>query len=438
MGKGHRALIEPVEARKLLASVSGTAWNDLNNDGVKQTREKWFSLDETTAASITIYGDLNGDGKFDTGEPSATLTKEGSYKLTIPRTGPLAIRTTYAIDTKKQKSAVYGSVPVVVFATADQAITNTNVPLQKGTIVTGAYFVDENANDVVDAGEVKKDRAHVYYDANKDGVRQIEEPFTQVSAPFGSADYKFQIPVPAGEGQLVLHRWDTDPLTVEPITFNAVVGTHLTKNFAVVPEMVLQGRLFNDLNGNGKRNKGEPWVAGVRAWFDYNQDNKWDKLTEPSASTDAGGNYRLVSHKSSAIYGVNLRFRSSPENVLTSTTNLPRIIFKTLKETQSYNHGFKTASISMQVFNDTVLQYMVVYLDLNGDGKQGKTEPSVITDSNGIAKFENLATTPSPKKYKIVVRYSSKFVKTYDKTFTEVTLDPFESESVNYGVRRLA
>src|SRR3954463_14990649 len=55
----------------------------------------------------------------------------------------------------------------------------------------------------------------------------------------------------------------------------------------------VQGTKFNDLNGNGKRDSGEPGLAGWRIWGDYDDDGVRD-TGEPYDDTDSLGRYSLV------------------------------------------------------------------------------------------------------------------------------------------------
>jgi Prealbumin-like fold domain len=54
-----------------------------------------------------------------------------------------------------------------------------------------------------------------------------------------------------------------------------------------------EGTKFNDLNANGKRDSGEPGLAGWRIFADYDNDGVRDS-GEPYADTDASGNYKIT------------------------------------------------------------------------------------------------------------------------------------------------
>ena len=63
-----------------------------------------------------------------------------------------------------------------------------------------------------------------------------------------------------------------------------------------------EGTKFNDLDADGKRDSGEPGLAGFRIWADYDNDGVLD-AGEPYDDTDASGAY--------AITGINPRFTSA-------------------------------------------------------------------------------------------------------------------------------
>ena len=61
----------------------------------------------------------------------------------------------------------------------------------------------------------------------------------------------------------------------------------------------VNGTKFNDLNANGKRDSGEPGLAGWRIWADYDDDGVRD-TGEPYDDTDSLGRYSLVVTKTTA------------------------------------------------------------------------------------------------------------------------------------------
>ncbi|MGO9113784.1 MAG: LamG-like jellyroll fold domain-containing protein [Thermoguttaceae bacterium] len=71
----HRRLVcEALEVRRLLSQISGTLWNDLNDNGARDAGDPGL-------AGWTVYLDANGNGQLDPGEVSTTTAADGSYSF---------------------------------------------------------------------------------------------------------------------------------------------------------------------------------------------------------------------------------------------------------------------------------------------------------------------------------------------------------------------
>ena len=57
---------------------------------------------------------------------------------------------------------------------------------------------------------------------------------------------------------------------------------------------IISGLKFNDLNGNGVMDAGDPGLPGWTIYVDYNNDGIFDPATEPSAVTGAGGTFTII------------------------------------------------------------------------------------------------------------------------------------------------
>src|SRR3954451_22352079 len=64
----------------------------------------------------------------------------------------------------------------------------------------------------------------------------------------------------------------------------------------------VQGTVFNDVNGNGARDAGEPGLAGWTAYLDPNANSVLDP-GEPAAATDAAGHYLFDTTGVPAVIG---------------------------------------------------------------------------------------------------------------------------------------
>ena len=70
--------------------------------------------------------------------------------------------------------------------------------------------------------------------------------------------------------------------------------TYANKDFGNIPvPSTISGTFFNDLNDNGKRDTGEPGLAGVTVFLDLHNDGILHP-DDPTAVTDGNGNYAFV------------------------------------------------------------------------------------------------------------------------------------------------
>src|SRR5262245_61551873 len=69
-----RSVLESLESRRLLASISGTVIEDLDYDSVRDGREQ-------PLAGLTVYLDQNQNRQLDSGEVSTTSDANGFYEF---------------------------------------------------------------------------------------------------------------------------------------------------------------------------------------------------------------------------------------------------------------------------------------------------------------------------------------------------------------------
>ena len=93
-GQSHFVSVEPGEQLHNLdfgnqkiepGFVSGTKWHDANGNAERDENEPGL-------AGVTIYLDLNYNGQLDEDEPSVVTADDGSYTLTAPQPGTVAVR----------------------------------------------------------------------------------------------------------------------------------------------------------------------------------------------------------------------------------------------------------------------------------------------------------------------------------------------------------
>lgn len=167
--------------------------------------------------------------------------------------------------------------------------------LSTGTVggtVNGINFSDRNRNGRQDAGDNGLAGWTIYADINGNNVFDSGDTSTTTAA-----DGSFTLRVPAGTFNIrsVLQAgWIA---TAPANGFSRVTvgnGQTVSVNFgAHQPTTTVTGFKWNDLNGDGIRDAGEPALAGVYIYIDLDGDDRPD-LGEPSTLTAADGSYRLT------------------------------------------------------------------------------------------------------------------------------------------------
>lgn len=164
------------------------------------------------------------------------------------------------------------------------------------------------------------------------------------------------------------------------------------------------GRVFNDANGNGKRDANETFLPGIELFADYNNNGVRD-LNEPTTTTSLTdlGAYKFVSLPNGTY-----TIRPLPGIGLTVTT--PSANGATVQITTGVHFnagqmgltGRTTATITGTVFLDqdrdgvqdageTGISGAQVFADLNNDGIWNTGEPTTLTNSAGLYSLNTTA-----------------------------------------------
>jgi serine-aspartate repeat-containing protein C/D/E len=160
----------------------------------------------------------------------------------------------------------------------------------------------------------------------------------------------------------------------------------------------ITGTVFNDLNGNGVRDSGEPGLANQRVYVDLNFDGRFQP-NEPSALSNASGVYTLPNRPN----GIQRIATVVPTGRrLTAPASVFRDVVVVGSTISNVNFGStNTAVIRGTVFADTNgngrrdtgergLQGWTLYLDKNNNGKLDPGEKTRSTDVSGNYRFAGL------------------------------------------------
>ena len=191
---------------------------------------------------------------------------------------------------------------------------------------------------------------------------------------------------------------------------NIVSGRALARNGAVtldtnevtIPDCAIlpgsiSGLKFNDLNGNGIQNAGEPGLQGLTVFIDANQNGVFD-TGETSTTTDANGNFTFTG-LAPGTYSV---LQAPQAGIVQTTPNPAAITLISGQNVSGVNFGdFRLISISGVKFQDTNgngvrntgeagLRGWTIFLDTNGNGTLDLGERFTTTDANGNFTFINV------------------------------------------------
>jgi len=167
----------------------------------------------------------------------------------------------------------------------------------------------------------------------------------------------------------------------------------------------LSGAVYNDKNGDGIRQSGDPGLANWKVYIDLNNSNAY-AAGDPSAITNAAGNYKFT-YVPTSTQSLTVREVRQPGLRRTQPAGPNPLGFYTVSPTAgSVSHlnfgNSATALISGTVFNDANHNGLTdtgergasgfkVYVDLNKDNAFQRNEPSAISDSSGSWSIAGLA-----------------------------------------------
>lgn len=381
------------------ASIGDFVWNDLNGDGVQDGGEPGLS-------GVTLYLDLNSNSAFDGGEPSDSSDGTGAYSIANLPLGTYSVRIlTSSIPTGFVLTG--GTDPTSVTIAAGEVYTDADFGFQQQDATIGDFvWNDLDGDGVQDSGEPGLPGVVVYLDLNTNTSRDLGEPFA-TSDGAGAYDitnlatgtYTVAIDASTLPAAAVL-TGGTDPQVVVLAAgedYNDADFGYQVQN-ASIGDLV-----WNDLDGDGVFDAGEPGLAGVTVFIDLNGD-AYLTPGEPNATTDANGAYDIQS-LATGTYTVRAVTTTVPAGYHL-TTHIPPLVL-TLGTSEDYNDadfGYVQSNgrIGDFIWNDLDgdglqdpgepgLPSVTLYADLNGNQTQDPGEPADTTDANGAYDLRNLA-----------------------------------------------
>ena len=221
-----------------------------------------------------------------------------------------------------------GNLPLMENLAAGEDFNNATFGYQQQDASIGDFvWNDLNGDGVQDGGEPGLDGITVFLDINSNGVLDGGEPST---ATAGGGAYDFQN-LPTGNYDLTV-----DAATV-PVGFVLTGGSNPLTVPLAAGEDFNNGDLgyqqqdasigdfvWDDLNGDGVQNGGEPGLDGVVVYLDLNTNGIADG-GEPQQTTAGGGAYDFT-NLALGTYSVQVDLSTVPITYDLTTANLPQSV----------------------------------------------------------------------------------------------------------------
>jgi hypothetical protein len=279
-----------------LGSVSGKVWNDANANG-------FIDGGESGINGWTVYVDADSDGALTAGEPSATTNASGDYTITDVSIGSALVREVPGIGWKPTAPGT-GMQLVTVLNGSNVANVNFGNQQQTDSSIRGAVYFDANKNGVRDAGERGLSGITVYLDANDNGALDAGEAsyvtladlfYTPAVNETGTFEFTHLGGGTYHVREITPIEQSATPLGSRHLLINLLPGEDRANiNFGnVFRPNEIHGVAYKDTNGNHVRDAGEAGLKGVTIYLDLDRDNVMDPL-EPRTRTASDGSYGFV------------------------------------------------------------------------------------------------------------------------------------------------
>ncbi len=384
-------------------SLGDLVWEDLDANGARVTYNvingridinnsaATDNNDDGTLAGFNIingYIDINGNGSIGT-------TDDGTFQgFTV-------------ID---------GGLDVVVSGVIDGSDDLTAGVANEGPLANVRVYIDWNGNGSFDAIEPSATtNAFGFYSITNlyAGTWTVRVDTTTLPASYVQT-YDLTSPFTDHSATVVLSASRTD------VDFGY-------RNDATLGDLV-----WNDRDGDGVRDAGEPGIEGVLVFIDADADGIFDQATERYDITDVNGAY-LIENLAGGTYNVRVEISTLPQGATQTfdldgitTANVASRTLATSETATNVDFGYRsTASFGDFVWNDADadgvqdvgeagINGVRVYADINGNGVfDSATEPSAVTNTSGAYSITNLM----PGNFTARVDTSTLpagFVQTYD------------------------
>lgn len=390
-GKTAKADFPNITAPITTGSVSGTLFDDLNVNGVYDASDKGLP-------AWSVFVDLNNNGAFDADEPASVTDNDGDFSIADVPSGAHRI---YEISQPGYRPVTGGIFPLQGAAPYRDVVVTSggNVRVQIGNALNpvgtlgGNVWNDLNGDGVHQAEEVGIANRPIFIDLNANGLQDTDEPARLTSA---TGAYSFE-DLRVGTHNLV-EVLPTDFINAygkSNSLFVSLTSSGRTVDFFNLQPRAsqLSGKIFSDVNSDGKLTMPEPGIAGWNIFADLNN-NGTQETSEPAAVTDVLGNYTL----NNVPYGLAMIRTETRSGFSATSPAAQQTMVLSGENRQDFNfakHDTSDFSLSGLAFHDANRN------GLQDMGEAGLSGLTVFIDSNFNDQLDagEVSTTTSVDKF---------------------------------------
>ena len=388
--------------------IGDTVWFDRDGDFVVDSGE---TLLPGVVVNVRWAGPNTTLGDGDDVVTPVTTGSNGNWILTGLALGNYSVSVDpsslpYGITTATRDRDGSGSANVTTFTlSGGQTLSDVDFAYVGSGVVGDTIYLDADGDDAFDVGEgiANADVDLVWF--GPDGVRDIApggDDITYTTTTTGDGDYQF-VNLPGG-----LYSVSVDPASlpaglrnsVDPdagndstAAFGLTTGqSRLDLDFGYTGTNSIGDTVYNDIDGDGVQDAGEPGLGGVTITLRRDVDLDGSFETVVATTTTGGNGTYLFDDRPGGGYRVDI---STPAGLNLST---PAMIPVTVNAGQAIT----TADFGLQPPPATAPGTIGdrVWNDLDGDGIQDAGEPGIVgasialrVDTNGDGVFDTTVAT---------------------------------------------
>ena len=232
------------------------------------------------------FSDIDGNGAKD-GSDSALA----NWNIQLSRDGSIINATTTGSD----GTYAFRNLPPGKYTVSQVVQDGWTQTLPKGSYDIDLLDADVTGKDFGNKGNLSI-TGKKFYDANGNGLQDEDEPGLPGQEVKLVANGKEIASTTTGQdgsytfSNLVPGTYEVD----DPIQVTVTTEVHVVVNVPAVSPNIISGMKFNDLNGNGLKDPGEPGVANWEIDLVYVVPGPATDILLAQATTDANGAYRFV------------------------------------------------------------------------------------------------------------------------------------------------